>query len=382
MKLSFRNILSIAILILFFLYERIYMANMLYERIDSSTLVATNVLLMLFGCLILYLIGRYNSWKEALHIRYTQFTIVLYLICCYHAQESGLTISYYIMLLYPLLFFLFAYQNCNDGTADLLRKGVLLIILGLFIEYITTYQDLVLAKGKDLEVTNSSYFLLYLLPFALICKDKKYRTIYTLLISFAVVISLKRGGVLALSLGLLVYYWFNLKKTGTSTSSILKYVLIIVILGIIALVIDHIMGGIISSRFQDISDSSRAELYPIVMSMIGNSSTSDLILGHGWNTVLRDNPMSFSAHNDILEMIYDIGIVGFVFYMLMIFGMFKTANKLVKNGSTLAPAAASFIAIFCVNSMVSHIILSLTYFSMVSLFWGFVHSQMKNESSI
>lgn len=379
MKISFRYILALIIFLLFFLYERIYMINMLYVRLDSSTIVATNVLLMLCATLVLFVFGKLQSLKMACHNSYLLFTIILYVMCCAHGNKSGLTISYYIMLLYPFLFFLFAYQCSKEGYSELIRKGVLFVIIGLFVEYLITYDELIHAYGEQFEVTNSSYFLLYLLPFALICRRKKFRLFFVGLISFAIILSLKRGGILALSFGLLVYYWYDLRLSGKKTLSLLKYVIIVAVVFMIVLGVDSIMGGIISSRFNDISESSRSELYPMVIAMILDSSLFELFFGHGWNMVLCNNPMEFSAHNDWLEMLYDIGIVGFIFFVSMVVGFFKTTKKLIKDGSYLAPAAAAYVAIFCVNSMVSHIVLTLTYFCMLSLFWGYVNAQINSN---
>lgn len=379
MKASFRYFLTISILLLFFLYERIYMINMLNTRLESRTIVGTNVLLLLFAALLLFVFIKLQTLRVVFRNSYSLFAFILYLICCLHGSQSGLTASYYIMLLYPLLFFLFAYQSCKDGYSELIHKGVLFSIVGLFVVYALTYRDLIHSYGTQFEVTNSSYFLLYLLPFALICKRKNLRFFFVAIISLAIVLSLKRGGILALSLGLFVYYWFELRLNNKKRISSFKYIIVILILFLILLGVDSVMGGIISSRFNNISESSRSELYPIVCAMILNSTPTELFWGHGWNMVIQNNPMEFSAHNDWLEMLYDLGFVGFVFLTAMVIGFIKATRKLIKDGSHLAPAAAASIAIFFVNSMVSHIILSLTFFCMMSLFWGYINAQINSK---
>jgi O-antigen ligase len=225
------------------------------------------------------------------------------------------------------------------------------------------------------KLANSTYFLLYLLPFVLMKEKGMLKTLLIILIGFSVLVSFKRGGLISFSLALITYGWIDGKVRYNKhliSGKTLSYALVLFIAIYGA---NLLLDGYIVERFSSINESSRTELYPIVFSMIERSSLYELITGHGWNTVLRDNPLEYSAHNDVLECIYDFGIIGLLFYLMMIIGLIKLAVTSIKSYSKYAASLLSAIAIFLFQSMVSHIIIQITYFTLFALFFGYIYRQ-------
>ena len=78
-----------------------------------------------------------------------------------------------------------------------------------------------------------------------------------------------------------------------------------------------------------------------------------------------------SAHNDFLEVMYDFGLVGLLFYVLIHLSLIKWTIRLFRNGSPFAfPVLISYVCFF-VMSMVSHLILYPTYFGLLTAFWAY-----------
>lgn len=105
--------------------------------------------------------------------------------------------------------------------------------------------------------------------------------------------------------------------------------------------------------------------------MILESDFTEILFGHGWNTVIYYSPLGLSAHNDYLEILFDCGIFAFFLFCTFIVLLFHTAKKLIQQKSHLAPAFAANIVIIIINTMVSHIYLYTWYISALALFWGY-----------
>ena len=92
----------------------------------------------------------------------------------------------------------------------------------------------------------------------------------------------------------------------------------------------------------------------------------------GFDTVKgKDITMALSAHNDFLEVLYDFGAIGFIFYVLIHLSLIKWTLRLFRARSELAfPVLISYVC-FIVMSMVSHLILYPTYFGLLTAFWAY-----------
>ena len=117
--------------------------------------------------------------------------------------------------------------------------------------------------------------------------------------------------------------------------------------------------------------------------MILRSDVIQLLFGHGFNAVYGDSILQLSAHNDILETIYDYGFLGLMLY----FGFYKrlfTGLKEVRNQKPdfAAPLAVS-IVITVPMTLFAHLIIYPTHFLAVCLFWGMLMGSVdaNNEKS-
>lgn len=86
-----------------------------------------------------------------------------------------------------------------------------------------------------------------------------------------------------------------------------------------------------------------------------------------------------SAHNDILEVLYDFGLLGLLLYLIIIINLCKKAlygiQKKIKNYD----AFAASLVLFLVISMFSNLIIVPTYFFLLCQFWGIMINEMRNN---
>lgn len=201
---------------------------------------------------------------------------------------------------------------------------------------------------------------------------KKYRSLLISLIVFICVLAGKRTGIVALLVSLLFGLRIKQLLKRKNVNRLPKYLFICSI----AIVLLYVCAGEqlieLAQRFINISNdggSGRDVVYADVWGMIRSSNFFHLILGHGYNSVIRDAQLEFSAHNDFLEIIYDFGICGILLYL----GFVVSVTRLRYYNILSYPQKAS-ILIFITFSVFSHMILTTTYIIPLLLFWAYNYS--------
>lgn len=254
-----------------------------------------------------------------------------------------------------------------------------IIFLNTFIE---TYQITLLLTRKDVAINSSSYIMLFFLPFFLLSEKKWIRIISYLFVASVMVISMKRGGFIALVLASVAYYLVDVivSKKSVRFQTLFGFLIVFMLIYFGTTLffesyIDDMFG-----RLNDIDSdrgSDRLDIYETTWKMIAGSDPVSLIFGHGWDVVKRDSPMGYSAHNDFLEVLYDFGIIGFMLYIMFLKNLFKLLFTLIKFKSEIAPAFAFSLGVFVVNSIVAHVIIYPFYLISCAAVWGYMLGKEK-----
>ena len=116
------------------------------------------------------------------------------------------------------------------------------------------------------------------------------------------------------------------------------------------------------------------------MKMISEVSMASLLVGEGYNAVLANSPLSFSAHNDFLEILYDYGIIGFVIYLFAIASVIWYALKMVLQKSPYAPNMVMMLVIYLILSLISHIAIYF-WMSIVMLTFAYLIGNYERDAS-
>jgi O-antigen ligase len=143
-------------------------------------------------------------------------------------------------------------------------------------------------------------------------------------------------------------------------------------------VVDNISGNGLSSRTvdykkEDISNG-RELIYNVTWNMIVNSTNAQLIFGHGHNSVRADSPLRISAHNDFLEIIYDYGIIALMIYMGLWIYVIKQFIFHYRNNTIYFIPYTLSVCIFAVMAIVSQLVVYVSYFLYLVMFWGIVQA--------
>ena len=248
-------------------------------------------------------------------------------------------------------------QSCYRKSE---KTAFLFMFILLFMQYVSIFKEITFLSLVHI---SSSFFLLYLLPLILTFNSKLIKIATTTIVILTLFISMKRSGVLALGISLFFFIFirqyvlhkFNFKSFIGSLITVFIVGMLFVYLGS-----NDSNKENIFERFENIEKdkgSGRLEVWEITTSMITDQDMLKLIVGNGYNTVLRDSRLQLSAHNDFLEVAYDYGLIGLLLYVCAFISLGLYIVKMILTRSEYAPSAAMLFIIYSAQSLISHIII-------------------------
>lgn len=230
---------------------------------------------------------------------------------------------------------------------------------------------------KNLESqTNMVYFFLLTIPGLILSHNSKWRYFILVFATFIAFISMKRSVILSL-----VLFWgimgFKLvfDKGRKGFAIVLVGVMAIGVLGLFKIA-DNLSDGNLSLRTvdyqkEDISNG-RLTIYRVTIDMIKEKSPIHLLIGNGHNGVRRDSPLEISAHNEFLEIIYDYGLIMLIIYLCFWAYILKQWLYHYRNDTIYFVPYTLSVCLFGVMALVSQLVLYVSYFLYLVMFWGMV----------
>ena len=303
-------------------------------------------LLCIYMCIMSLIHSTYSDGVFITFLKSTYWCWVYFISCCIFSVKTfeKCKIDNYLLIITILFYCVFLYNHFTRNTFELL------------------------------EGDNSIFYSLMFLPWVSCSKSTTKKWIMLIIISICSVIALKRSGIIIIAnvLGIL-YYWDFLYKKKNPKQWILG--IIIIISGILIYHTFSSSFSNVSQRFEMIEEdggNGRETIYENVIERYVASDIGSQLFGQGFNAVTQtDRTRALSAHNDFLEVLYDFGAIGFVFYILIHLSLIKWTIRLFRRRNQMAvPVLVSYIC-FIVMSMVSHLILYPTYFGFLTSFWAF-----------
>ncbi len=309
------------------------------------------------------------------------------------------------------------------GASEENASGRLVWLSALVPLFALLYHGInIVDAGQGIPELSAIYYLLLLLPFVMMIRRKTVVWLLVTVIWCVVLLSLKRTAFLSFLLCIPVYFitdmlvhkreWKNSAFLGGHSLAALLMALCFVCIStnIPAVVREHIddfRSNIAVSfstetgstegkksettkaeepransntptmleRMASIESdggSGRVEIWLHTIDMIEESEPAELLFGHGFNTVYRHSSLKLSAHNDILEIIYDYGFVGLAAYAAFCVYLLCYFFRVLRYKPALAAPYLVSGALFACMTMVSHLIIYPTYFLFLCAFWGIV----------
>lgn len=365
------------LLIAFSYYSMLHAAGELYGLGASQNVFNVIIrFLIMLCCIACLLINRFKIKNTALN--------KLVLLWVLWMLLSGLVVpDKYLanmssVLFWPSIYYLFYYFSLSIKN----KRIVFYLILFLFIEVSVFYFIVTQEKNMNLlnriASVNHVYYILLLVPWLFLVKNKKVVNIILFLVIILTINSAKRGAMLAVLVSAVFYVYFNYFKGITKNKNFLStYILGFVVIVAGYAVFDYYNSkseGYIVSRFENIEEdqgSGRLEIYAEVWQMIRDSPVENFVMGNGHNEVFNNTSMQLSSHNDYLEVFYDYGIIGLLLLASLLLILLNRTIKLSRINSNYKVAYISAFIIFLFMTSISHIVLYPTYIIYLAAFLGY-----------
>ena len=270
---------------------------------------------------------------------------------------------------------LLSYRIAYKGVDAIRYSSFLAYLMPAFTIIFLKVRDFFLVNTDDTALISTAYYSLFLLPFALIVRNKYTKFLLIIFAFTSILLSSKRGGFIAFWGALIVFFYVETKLKSKS-SRWKRTIGAIIVIGLVLLFMNDFVQQNNLSIFDRLSNinedkgSGRDVVYEYTWEMIKSSSIPSLIFGHGFNAVYHDSSLELSAHTDTLEIIYDYGIIGAMLYIMFYIRLISYYKKLKKINSQYAAAFAASLVLVLVLSLFAHLIIYPTHFLYVCAFWG------------
>lgn len=370
------------LLIILFSLLLLYELSIMYSEVGLRTgeeWTGANpiILLSLALCGVLYiLLSKSKGRMPMLGRSLVAFDIYVIVISIYHGliqHSSVFGLSTVLTCIQPLLLFFVMYYVRQEEEMDKLSSRLFFFMFIAFV--IGFFVSIILKREYNSELfveDNNSYYLMYLLPALLLVNDKALRLkIYMIVSFFCVFLSMKRGGILGITGGLVVSYLLNRNKQNRKTNASVRVGGVIIIAAVIAYFLNNTMGGLVIDRFEEISDtggSGRDLIWSEGVLLINSSTGVEKWIGHGFDSARGATLWGVSLHNDFLEIVYDFGWIGLVLFIIFVV---VTIIFIRKNKNTImAPPVGMALTICLLTMMAAHVVIYIQYFNLIALCLG------------
>lgn len=385
MKKTFDYILYIIVILLFAFYESAEMLLVTYTKLSLDTSIGTlRIKLALILLCGYYFISQKKQTYD--HLYNVLIVLMIYILSISLFHNLGNSFVSHAELLFnfllPIVLFIYFYIVSEKIDNKFFIAGVIVSVAVIFYTNLQTLQLQSLFSQVDDSRIASSYIYLLLMPFFLLSQNRVLKWISVVSVAVISIVSLKRGVLISYGFALIVYYLIYVLTTKgrLKLSVIIGSCLLFVIIYIITESFFQRYAEDMLLRLSNIQadeGSYRFDVYKSTWRMIENSDVTSLCFGHGWNMVQQKSPMGFSAHNDFLELCYDVGIFGLIIYMYFCYLVYKKMFKLIHVKSKFAPAFAFSVVAFTSASLGSHVILYPFNFISVAMVWGYLLGKEK-----
>ena len=265
-------------------------------------------------------------------------------------------------LVWPLLFlttYLYVDKYGIERSWNSTTIFFTLVCILLLIRNIQIHRQ---GEGVYGGVVGPIYYCVSFLGLILLFGRKKQKSAFGSIILILLLISTKRNGTIAVTLGLSLYYLIEARMQNRLSKRVRKYfayILGLFIVGIIVVFLIGINNIEIIRRLGNVFDdqgSGRVYIWSRVIRAFEHSTTKEKIFGNGFHAVsYKVHPAGINrniyAHNSYLEALYDFGMIGLAALILLIISMILLYLSSYKTKRYYTPTLAYSIVCVILLSM-------------------------------
>ncbi len=228
---------------------------------------------------------------------------------------------------------------------------------------------------RDRMQSNLIYWPALLMPYIFFIKNIKIRDISMICIFCVILFSLKRSAFIYGFFSILLIIYDSWERNNNKLRTIFQ-IMVITTVSFIYLSLNEDTNNTIQ-RFENAVDTGdiRTKIYEIAWQNYLKKDIIFKIIGNGYqstifNKITQELGTLKTAHNDILEILHDYGIIGTFLYFMIIIYLLKSIVKIKKINHMLWLANIQALVTLFVMTMVSHLIIYPSYFAFITALWG------------
>lgn len=246
--------------------------------------------------------------------------------------------------------------------ADMARLVSMTVVVGAtFTIYLMTRPD------TDPGRNASAYLLLWCMPLLLYLSKVRFRWFLVLMSVVAIVVTIKRGAIIALIFSSLSYVALYARVNLSSRGALKALAVLIGLIIVVGASLVH-QWDLVVYRFQDTTGSGRDTLYGLVWGRWIDawvSSPVNFLLGYGINSVQKFTALFYEirgdigpyAHSDVIQFAHDFGALGIVCLIFLHMSHLRDILYSVRiRHSSAAALAMGYVILLLVNLYSGHLI--------------------------
>lgn len=286
--------------------------------------------------------------------------------------ETAEGLYYWIVI--PFAFFLSVVMYKLSRTCSKFNLRYLYLLFFYLTAFSIFYKGNSLYSNDERFMGINAYFLICLLPMAMLLHSKKFYFLPFVTALAGVIFTSKRSGFVAL-IAMLLYFLFD---RGIKQKRIFSSIFFLLIVGVASyyayiFVLDTYNHDIIArvDMLENDGGSGRDILWNLALNGISNSSIIELLVGHGYNSIgniLRGH----DAHNDFLQIAYDYGIFASFMYIVFYLTSIIELKKMYSVKYQFAPYYALCIISSLFLSFFSFFIIEPRFVGCSAFVWSII----------
>ncbi len=252
---------------------------------------------------------------------------------------------------------------CGALSEKVLQRaiGATVLLGAVFTIYFMTRADTEAGKNA------SAYLLAWCLPLLLAAEKSRGRSALVALAAAAILLTVKRGAMLALGFSSIAYALAYLRLYG-SPRALARVVGFLLVLGAVSLGVLASNWDAVKTRFEDTSGSGRDNMYAMLVEHWRKAEPQNLVFGFGINSVQRYTGMMYGseddrgpyAHSDWFQLMHDFGLVGIVLLGWLHAAFLVLIRRGFKMRNPVTPSLAMGYTILFLVNIYSGQLMSLT----------------------
>lgn len=269
-----------------------------------------------------------------------------------------------------LFFWFYTGDKIENGKRIQKFCGLLTI---LYLGATAYYSATTLQQYGHFVAMNVVYYSLAILPWFFADIDNRERSIRWIIATATVMISLKRGAIIALPV-MYICEMFEKGKQNHNGKKIAKLLLMGSLFVAAFFVADQVTDGFMSHRFSKEGlegGSGRIGFYMMAINAMKQRNAFQLLIGGGAGSSVA--LIGTGVHNEWLEMLFSYGLIGLMLYTALIVSFITTTVRIYKTVPKYGPCCLMSLGLYLILSMVST---GYGGYSGIFLFgfWGYIES--------